>query len=225
VVGASTDPVSGQPELKATPVRVTPVAVEWRGLLLRASEQLPHGPYYWARVPIERGNAFTLLGYEALPSGRGTEMWITALLDAPPNADLVIYADPRRSIFRYASFAGSRRLEACLFIARDATSVPACEAIQPLLGAKIEADFRRSLLAGQTTNPKTACGATICTCFDVGLDTLRRAIASGKVVSLAEIGTLLRAGTNCGSCIPEIKAILRSTGVRDSTNSHVGSKH
>jgi assimilatory nitrate reductase catalytic subunit len=25
---------------------------------------------------------------------------------------------------------------------------------------------------------------------------------------VAEIGTVLRAGTNCGSCIPELKAIL-----------------
>ncbi|MGB6509151.1 MAG: (2Fe-2S)-binding protein [Xanthobacteraceae bacterium] len=27
---------------------------------------------------------------------------------------------------------------------------------------------------------------------------------------MAEIGAALRAGTNCGSCIPELKAILNS---------------
>jgi hypothetical protein len=71
VVGAATDPISGQPELKATPVRVAPVTPRWHGLLLRGSEQVPHGPYYWARVPLERGHAFTLVGWEALPSDRG----------------------------------------------------------------------------------------------------------------------------------------------------------
>src|SRR5262249_28342864 len=52
LVGAATDPVSGQPELKATPVRVAPVAAQWHALLLRGSEQVPRGPYYWARVPL-----------------------------------------------------------------------------------------------------------------------------------------------------------------------------
>jgi assimilatory nitrate reductase catalytic subunit len=41
LIGAATDPVSGQPELKATPVRLRPVAALWRGLLLRGAEQLP----------------------------------------------------------------------------------------------------------------------------------------------------------------------------------------
>jgi assimilatory nitrate reductase catalytic subunit len=35
------------------------------------------------------------------------------------------------------------------------------------------------------------------------------AILSGKLASVAEIGTALRAGTNCGSCLPELGTILR----------------
>ena len=41
--------------------------------------------------------------------------------------------------------------------------------------------------------------------------TLHGAIASGRLTSVAEIGAALRAGTNCGSCIPELKAILNAT--------------
>ena len=67
IVGAATDPISGQPELKATPVRVAPVTPQWHALLLRSAEQMPHGPYYWARVPLDTGHAFTLAGWEALP--------------------------------------------------------------------------------------------------------------------------------------------------------------
>jgi len=40
------------------------------------------------------------------------------------------------------------------------------------------------------------------------LHTLHRAIATRRLTSVAEIGAVLRAGTNCGSCIPELKAIL-----------------
>jgi assimilatory nitrate reductase catalytic subunit len=208
IVGAATDPVSGQPELKATPVRVAPVTAHWHGLLLRGSEQVPRGPYYWARVPLERGHAFTLIGWDPLPSDSGTKVWISALLDAPPASELVIYADPRRGTFRYASVVGWR-LDACLFIAAQASALPSREALAALLGTRIEPDTRAYLLAGGA-GPAAApnAGRTICACFGVGLATLHRAIADRRLASVAEIGTALRAGTNCGSCIPELKAIL-----------------
>jgi assimilatory nitrate reductase catalytic subunit len=208
IVGAATDPVSGQPELKATPVRVAPVTAHWHGLLLRGSEQVPRGPYYWARVPLERGHAFTLIGWDPLPSDSGTKVWISALLDAPPASELVIYADPRRGTFRYASVVG-RRLDACLFIAAQASALPPREALAALLGTRIEPDMRAYLLAGGAgpAAPPNA-GRTICACFGIGLATLHRTIADRRLASVAEIGTALRAGTNCGSCIPELKAIL-----------------
>ena len=210
VVGAATDPVSGQPELKATPVRVTAVASRWHGLLLRGSEQVPHGPYYWARVPLDRGHAFSLIGWEPLPSDRGTELWIAALLDAPPAAELVIYADPARGTFRYASVVG-RRLDACLFIADKRAALPSREALGALLGRRIEPAMRSYVLAGAAgpASP-TAAGRTICACFGVGLNALHNAIASRRLTSVAEIGAALRAGSNCGSCIPELQAILNN---------------
>jgi assimilatory nitrate reductase catalytic subunit len=209
IVGAPTDPTSGQPELKATPVRVTKLKSHWHALLLHSSEQVSQGPYYWARVPIERGHAFTLIGWEPLPSGRGTELWISALLDAQPAAELVIYADPRRCTFRYASMVG-RRLDACLFIAGTVAALPARDALAQLLGTRIEPEMRASVLAGDPAGAaaQNAAGRTICACFGVGLHTLHRAIASRCLTSVTEIGAHLRAGTNCGSCIPELKSIL-----------------
>jgi assimilatory nitrate reductase catalytic subunit len=209
LVGAATDPVSGQPELKATPVRIAPVAPQWHGLLLRGSEQVPLGPYYWARVPLERGHAFTLVGWEALPSDSGTKFWISALLDAPPAAELVIFADPARGTFRYASIVG-RRLEACLFIAAKASALPSRDALAALLGTRLDPETRAFVLAGGPAGAtmQNAAGKTICACFGVGLHALHGAIAERRLTSVAEIGAVLRAGTNCGSCIPELKAIL-----------------
>ena len=43
------------------------------------------------------------------------------------------------------------------------------------------------------------------------------AIVSGRLTSVAEIGTVLRAGTNCGSCIPELNAILNSAQAQTGT--------
>jgi assimilatory nitrate reductase catalytic subunit len=207
LVGAATDPVSGQPELKATPVRIIPLAARWSGLLLRRSAKAPPpGPYYWARVPLDRGHAFDLRGWEALPGGRGGEAWIGALLGHA--AETMIYADPRRGIFRYAGLTDDR-LESCLFIAPEGAELPPRDALAILLGSEIEPAARVGLLAGNGGERALAAGQTVCACFVVSLQTLRTAIADRQVTSVAEIGAVLRAGTNCGSCIPELKAMLR----------------
>lgn len=41
-----------------------------------------------------------------------------------------------------------------------------------------------------------------------GLNVIRETIAGGAAVSIEDIGTALRAGTNCGSCLPELKRIV-----------------
>ncbi len=209
LVGAATDPLSGQPELKATPVRVAPVATLWRGLLLRRAEALFAVSCYWARVPLAGGHAFDLAGWEPLPSGRGTAAWIAELLGASAEAELVIYADPGRGAFRYASLLAGR-LDACLFLARGAQGLPPREALSAMLGQTISPSARMALLAGRAGAEEPAgAGRTVCACFAVGLRTLHGAIEERRLTSVAEIGAALRAGTNCGSCVPELEAILR----------------
>ncbi|HTW52760.1 MAG TPA: molybdopterin-dependent oxidoreductase [Stellaceae bacterium] len=211
LAGAAADPISGQPELKATPARVSPVATFWRGLLLRHKGMpSPAGPCYWARAPLALGEAFELAGWEPLPSGQGTEAWILALLGAPASAELVIYADPGRGAFRYASIVDDR-LEACLLLSRRAEDLPAREDFIAALGGEVASSARLALLAGCRGN-EGAAGRTVCSCFAVGLRTLRDAIVERRLTSVSAIGRALRAGTNCGSCIPELAAILRSAG-------------
>jgi assimilatory nitrate reductase catalytic subunit len=215
VVAGVTDPISGQPELKTTRVRLTPVAAHWYGLLLRQSERLPMGDCYWTRVPLTNGQAFELAGWSPLISGAGSEAWVAGLLDASPMAELVIYADPGRDTYRYASLIGGR-LEGVLFLAREATSLPRRDRLAALLGTVIDLEPRASLLAGQSavSGAVSDPGRTVCSCFAIGLHTLHRTIADHRLTTVAEIGNLLRAGTNCGSCIPEIRSILRDAGVR-----------
>jgi len=49
----------------------------------------------------------------------------------------------------------------------------------------------------------------------VGHATIVEAIQSAGLTSVAEIGAALRAGTNCGSCLPELAAILRDAGTAE----------
>ena len=43
----------------------------------------------------------------------------------------------------------------------------------------------------------------------VGRAAIVAAVQSARLASVAEIGAALRAGTNCGSCLPELATILR----------------
>jgi assimilatory nitrate reductase catalytic subunit len=53
-------------------------------------------------------------------------------------------------------------------------------------------------------------GAIVCSCFSVGVNEINAA-ARGGCRSVDAIGTALNAGTNCGSCRPEIRRILDAT--------------
>ena len=120
----------------------------------------------------------------------------------------MIYADPARGAFRYASFVAGR-LDACLFLSRGIAGLPSRDAAAMLLGSEIDPDARTKILAGTLRGAAPAeTGPTICACFGVGLRALHDAIAQRKLTSVAEIGAALRAGTNCGSCLPELNAIL-----------------
>ena len=45
-----------------------------------------------------------------------------------------------------------------------------------------------------------------------GIATIRDALQSGKATSVDGIEAALRAGTNCGSCLPELKRIVADVG-------------
>ena len=104
LVGAACDPLSGQPELKATPLAVRAVPTVWRGLLLHADAVRPEGPV-WSRIPLEHGHAFELAGAEALPAAPGDLAW---QLMASGDAEVMEMADAGRGVWRYAALRHGR---------------------------------------------------------------------------------------------------------------------
>jgi assimilatory nitrate reductase catalytic subunit len=163
---------------------------------------------------LDRGHALELTGSEPLPWGApGLAAWAWRLVDLPAGADHLEVADPGRGAWRFAALVGGR-LEACLFLAAagGTAPLPSRDALVALLGDAIAEEARPALLAGRSAGngaAAAAAGRTVCACFSVGLAALRDAVVARRLSSVAEIGTALRAGTNCGSCIPELREILR----------------
>ncbi|MEL7398563.1 MAG: (2Fe-2S)-binding protein [Pseudomonadota bacterium] len=44
----------------------------------------------------------------------------------------------------------------------------------------------------------------------MGINTIARAVEDQGLLSVDDIGSALRAGTNCGSCKPELARLLKS---------------
>jgi len=69
-------------------------------------------------------------------------------------------------------------------------------------------EARSNLLAVKLGADKLDVGALVCACFGIGENTIKDAITCGAAKSVEDIGKQLKAGTNCGSCIPEIKKLF-----------------
>jgi assimilatory nitrate reductase catalytic subunit len=215
LVGAALDPVSGQPEFKATAVSVKRQAMAWHGLLLRRDYAQLDTADYWCRIAIDGGFAYPLAGVTALAAEGETPdaARILALLgrgDGGALSDLAVYADAARGVFRYAHFAHGR-LDACLFIARDPAGLPDRASAVMMFAEALPAHDRARVLAGVSLAGVASPGPTVCACFAVGRNAIVEAIRSGNFTAVADISAALRAGTNCGSCLPELAAILAET--------------
>jgi assimilatory nitrate reductase catalytic subunit len=211
LVHALTDPISGQPDLKGTKVCVSAVTECWRGTLFRLASGDPglSEAVWWSMAQTRTGFAFKMSGWQPLDKEVSSELVLRRLLQIPGEAELVSYSDPRRAVFRYAGFVQGR-LAACVFFAPPGQDFAGVEQAKSLLGKEVTAMDRISLLAGVEAGGTAAGSKTVCACFSVSEAAITGAIEQG-CRSPVDIGKALKAGTNCGSCIPEIKKLLGAT--------------
>jgi assimilatory nitrate reductase catalytic subunit len=205
------DPVSGQPELKHTPVAIEPFAADWYGVMVSRVTLPPPDTAWWTRVQGENFTRYEIVG-RAVPDWALEARRLLAIPDGP-DADWIEYRDPARHLFRGAWFIGEK-LQAAIYIdCRPA--LPDRAWLAKLFGAgKLNAAARASLLAGKALEGADQ-GPLVCSCFGVG----RNAIAAcakelGARATAVEIGKRLKCGTNCGSCVPEIQALLGTASAR-----------
>jgi assimilatory nitrate reductase catalytic subunit len=204
LVTAANDPLSGQPEMKATPARVEPVELAFRGFALtRRPIALPAATWF-ARLAVVGGDGVLFATNEPFALYQDV---VRQRIAAAPDTDLAEYTDPERGSMRFAEFRAGR-LESCLFVGPE--QMPAqWDVVRPLFEAgNVGEQERRILLSGRSCDGIAASGPVICACFGVGLAAIRDVIGTGAAVSVEDIGRKLRAGTNCGSCVPELRGII-----------------
>ena len=223
-------PQSKQPELKHAAVKVAKAALPWRLLALAwlpddqalaVREALhPHLQDFAFASCVSFGrerSGVLLRAAAAAPPPTGLLETIESLLGLGigVTGPRLHYADARRGQRRTMRLSGSgetMRLEAFLLsgdIAAEAWIKPLLQEERPA------AAYGRSLLAGGAKAPVPSAprGRQVCSCFDVSENEIAACLARTAGPSDAVLRALqaeLKCGTNCGSCLPELRRMVQA---------------
>ncbi|MCG6901710.1 MAG: molybdopterin-dependent oxidoreductase [Rhodobacter sp.] len=191
------DPVSGQPALKSAVVQAKRFAAAWYGFAASAAPMQPNRPY--AAVSLtDTGSRGEVAGIKPPPDWEAEARAITAISDGT----ISTLHDAGSGLVRVAITVNDRI--AALFFASPRPVALNRDAVVALIGTDTPP---LQALAGRSGSGRADAGAVICSCFSVGINTLREALAAGAT-SVEALGAVTCAGTNCGSCKPELAALL-----------------
>jgi len=203
LIGGHVDPVSGQPEFKHAPARLSAYRETWRGFLLsRRPKTAPAGAdLIWRRTPQDAGQLHEF-------AGRGDEDERGAVLRAfaAGEGETLTMDDPTTGSVRRAVLKDGR-LEQVLFLTVSGRLPPRDWLAGLLTQEVLSQDDRMMLLAGRPAAPRPDAGTLVCACLKVGAKTIVRAIGAGAH-DLEAVGAATGAGSNCGSCRPEIARLI-----------------
>ncbi|RMO97672.1 Assimilatory nitrate reductase large subunit [Pseudomonas syringae pv. philadelphi] len=216
------DPVSKQPELKHSGVRIEKAHLPWQFFALIEGD-------VQQRMEKLRPlcDAFDYLGMNL--SGREHSALIinAASTQAPApqllrdidrllgldEGPVMAYDDPARSIGKRVRIDEGR-----ITAVRLAGETVARHWLHTLWQAeRFDASLRRWLLAPLSSEPGKASAQhrdkTLCNCMNVS----QRAVISGieRGLDLNQLKTQLGCGTQCGSCVPEIKRLINTVAVTE----------
>lgn len=210
VVNPVVDPVSGEPEFKHTPVMVDRFPVQWHGFVLSRTPLGLDQVAYWTRA---QGAGFTR--YEMAGRNRITDFgtWARALLGVDDDdADWLEYADRSAGVYRAVHIVDDR-IAQCIFVS-PRPDLPERAWLAGLFSTETLADAERAgVLAGRPLAQGADTGPTVCSCFGVGRNTICNAIREHDLKTTGEVTACVKAGGNCGSCVPEIRQLLAEVRV------------
>ncbi len=225
------DPVSKQPELKHTAVRVDRAELPWSLVAFAYAEhgrdpvavcdELREIARDWSDVVGATFASTTLIGSERpgvvlrLAAARPPEAIALQQIDrvlSLAGSSTLAYDDIRRNLSRRVRIAEGRLVGVRL--AGDLVAEPWMRDFF-LSGASV-VELRQRLLAGSAAAPDgfKARGKVVCNCFNVSESEIVEfcAITAGDATNkLRMLQTAKNCGTNCGSCLPELRTLISAS--------------
>jgi len=203
------DPISGQPEFKHAVASIKSCDASWYGFIISRQKPVLKYSRYWAR---SRGKGFWR--YE-IAGKEKPEDWAThakTLLNVEPGEEWAEFYDKADGHYRAARFVGGH-LDSVIFIDSSVLLPPRDWLISLFQKDGISTRERLSLLQGVPPADVEDVGKIICACFNVGEKTICNAVKNAGAKTAEAVGEICQAGTNCGSCRPEIAELIQQCGV------------
>lgn len=197
LIAANTDPYSGQPESKQNPVKIEKFESTYFGVMFSTKPLQLARDFYWTVLQLEG-----YFRYEIVLNQKVID-WKAWLSQQNINLSktIVDYQDSQNG-YR-AVHLTDKKVNFSIFMHTDYTKLPDRNWLLQAFTKNIEI---KQMLVGKSLHQSK--GKTICSCFNVGLHTIIQAIKDQKIQTVEKISHVLKAGTNCGSCLPELNNIL-----------------
>ena len=193
LVASATDPISGQPELKAGVVAIAKYAPEWYGFAV--SREKPSLAVDYAATMRTNG------GWRTEFAGRQSPKDWEALAETLLGVKGEVETLKSRAQTRLAYWQGDD-LIAALFVAAQPVVV-ARDFVSDLLIKR-----QHNVLAARPAADLPDHGPVVCSCMSIGRNQILNAQENAPAASLDQICEQTGAGVTCGSCRPEIAALL-----------------
>lgn len=213
LVAAFTDPISGQPELKHTPVSVRPFKAKWHAFAAITSKPSIAGYDYAALAPIGSGYRVEIADMSEPADWQGLARMLLGEENGAGAADIVCYQDEANGQHRFAAF----RDDVCIglvFFGRGAVAVSRTFASE-CIGGSFASEQRIALLAGRPGDGAKDRGRIVCSCMGVGMNEIIQAVDEHGCATVGDVGARTAAGTNCGSCRGEIAGLIRACALQE----------
>ena len=192
------DPISGQPALKSSQVKVARFEAAWHGFAVSYAMQNPKTEY-WAKRPLNFGVSFECADRDV------PENWFDFIKQFySDELSFVSSSDPAQ--FRCAAFENGL-LQFAFFASASPVEVSR-HWLQGLLGTAVTA---AEVLAGRPALGMADAGAIVCSCNSVGKNVITAFIKSHAGATLNVVCQNTSAGMGCGSCRPEVQKIISET--------------
>ena len=210
VVNPVVDPLSGQPESKQTPVNIAAYQAKWYAMILSRMPRQLDGFEYIVRI---KGEQFMRYEIAAETEPDDWRQWGRGLLadTVADDKEWVEYFDAEAGYYRGARFI-ENQVHSCVFVSPSWLLPDPGWLATLFLKDELSKSERLSILSGSPPKGQEDIGAIVCSCFTVGEKTILKSIQDNTLNSVEQIGSYLSAGTGCGSCIPELKELLKKTG-------------
>ena len=212
VVNPVVDAISGEPEFKHTPVMIQPFFTQWQGVLYVRQgfehhiQNAVNNMVWWTKITTAKATRYELADRRKISA---TTQHLKELLAFDDESFEWLNVEDPSAYMSHSIVLKDGILIASLYIAAKAL-LPDRDWVAGLFKReRLSAMHRKALLAGQPMSMSNSEGALVCSCFKVGKNRIIETIKTKNITDEKQVTACLKAGGNCGSCLPEIRGLIK----------------